>query len=624
MSKRAIADIVHATSQDDQPFLYPWNRRLRSLNGISLRNLDVSPQKSRIRHQFNAHKDRSSTPTASAKRDADAVRRSLDQPRSSDDVSSHSERPSQATDDTLYTDTHQSALHGTTTGRGRLRRRSTLHWTGGNPLKRQQKLELLVEEHRPSTWFSLHSIGHESEAPLYISEVIERFMNPTFRFFNLTNTGPRISRLSKFIVRVWSRLETQNHYSLHVQHLVDLDSLHYMVRSLEDLYDVLPVNCILFHLQDGIYVSPNAIHSNQPQLLLSDLGTPRDQGAYTSTFDALMQLANLDDCIQDALSTKQQLENGINTILLKRRDFATRIEITRARLFEASNALTSEQRRSKLVRGRTKTLRTGLDSRKVELEKRATVSNSIKKLIEERQTDNAATKDLMDQSSPDAAGQLRRICEDLLFIFPIEALRNKSLQFTVREVYLPNSVFDDSNRDEIAAALGMVARLVQQLSSYLSVALPYPVKTTQGDVSIVDPVSIALQQRQYPLQPTNVAYKFEYGVFLLNKNIEFLMNKAGVRMLDIRHTLPNLKYLLYVLTAGHGEMPARKAGGVRGLLGGTGRFNTSRRSSQDSVLSQTSYSAKIAGDRNLNGRLKAPSPFGPGNEAFEADPFTSS
>ena len=454
--------------------------------------------------------------------------------------------------------------------------------------------------------------------------MIEQFMNPTFRFFDLSSTGPRVSRLSKFTVRVWSKIQQENHYNLHIQYLVDLCSLQYMVRSLEDFHDALPVNCILFHLEDGIYTSLDDSDSNRPHLLLSEPGAARDHGAYTSTFDALMQLANLDDCIQDALSTRQQLENGIDTLLLKQRHLATSIATTRARVFEAINASRSEQRRSKLLQRKIETLRTSLNSRKMELRKRETITTSVKSLIEERQSCNAATMDRMNQISPDAAGQLRRICEDLLFIFPIEALRNKSLQFTIRDIYLPNSVFDDTNRDEIAAALGMVARLVQQLSLYLCVALPYPVKTSQGDVSIGDPVSIALLQRQYPLQPTNVAYKFEYGVFLLNKNIEFLMNKAGVRMLDIRHTLPNLKYLLYVLTAGHGEMPARKAGGVRGLLGGMGRSSISRRSSRDSVQSNTSYSAKISGEKHFSGRLNAPLPFGPGSEVLKADPFTNS
>ena len=59
----------------------------------------------------------------------------------------------------------------------------------------------------------------------------------------------------------------------------------------------------------------------------------------------------------------------------------------------------------------------------------------------------------------------------------------------------------------------------------------------------------------------------------------------GLRVLDIRHTLPNLKYLLYVLTAGTGDMPARKAGGVRGLVGGRTSSEASRRTSEDSVQS---------------------------------------
>ena len=48
------------------------------------------------------------------------------------------------------------------------------------------------------------------------------------------------------------------------------------------------------------------------------------------------------------------------------------------------------------------------------------------------------------------------------------------------------------------------------------------------------------------------------------------MSRQGLRMVDQRSTLPNLKYLLYVLTAGKGELPGRKVGGVRGLRAGEG------------------------------------------------------
>ena len=38
------------------------------------------------------------------------------------------------------------------------------------------------------------------------------------------------------------------------------------------------------------------------------------------------------------------------------------------------------------------------------------------------------------------------------------------------------------------------------------------------------------------------------------------MSKQGIRIVDLRHTLPNLKYLLTVLTSGKGELPRRKGG----------------------------------------------------------------
>jgi hypothetical protein len=75
---------------------------------------------------------------------------------------------------------------------------------------------------------------------------------------------------------------------------------------------------------------------------------------------------------------------------------------------------------------------------------------------------------------------------------------------------------------------------------------------------------------RFPLYSKGVdTYRFEYGVFLLNKNIEMvrlnlqfstvspnglsqLMAERDLRALDIRHTLPNLKNLLLTLTNSDG------------------------------------------------------------------------
>ena len=71
---------------------------------------------------------------------------------------------------------------------------------------------------------------------------------------------------------------------------------------------------------------------------------------------------------------------------------------------------------------------------------------------------------------------------------------------------------------------------------------------------------------RFPLFSKGVdTYRFEYGVFLLNKDIEMvgslhlksvnvlnyilqLMSERDLRALDMRHTLPNLKNLLLTLS----------------------------------------------------------------------------
>ncbi|KAF9175756.1 hypothetical protein BGX20_000563 [Mortierella sp. AD010] len=65
---------------------------------------------------------------------------------------------------------------------------------------------------------------------------------------------------------------------------------------------------------------------------------------------------------------------------------------------------------------------------------------------------------------------------------------------------------------------------------------------------VLDPVSLLVGPKEFPLygkgQERN---RFEYGVFLLNKDIEQLMNSQGLQFMDLRQTLPNLRYLMETL-----------------------------------------------------------------------------
>jgi len=420
---------------------------------------------------------------------------------------------------------------------------------------------------------------------------MEKSMNSTFSSFDLDGLEPDISRSEHFTIRLWAKDEKMDEYSLLVDLSLSLRSLQFVGKSLEAFHHPLPQNCILLHLSDGIYTSFTDMAS-ETQGLLKKRSHSRD--VLGSSFDSLLQLANLDECIQDAFKARSKLEAEINALLSDRSAQSGQSE----RFTEHEQQYSTirkdvhvEQRSIAHITRRRHDIRQGLQARRAAVAdgKKAQLST----LEHEARIEKAAklSRAGIADVSIRSQGQLKRVCKSLMTIFPIEPVKNKTLHFTIRLIHLPNSVFDDTNRDEIAAALGFTSQLVHQLSLYLSIPLPYPIEPNASESFIRDSISVALVQRKFPLHPTNVAYKFEYGVFLLNKNIEFMMNRLGLRVLDIRHTLPNLKYLLFVLTAGTGETPARKAGGIRGLLGGRAP-SLSRRGSEESVLSQSN---EIAG-----------------------------
>lgn len=419
---------------------------------------------------------------------------------------------------------------------------------------------------------------------------MENCMNPSFSSFDLDKSEHDIMGSTGLMLRVWARNESSTDYRVLVELRIDLRSLQFIGRSLEHFHHPLPENCVLLHLSDGIYTSFTdlpADEQHQPGLTASmrSLGQ-----AQPTPFETLLKLANLDRVVQDASKTQFKIENSINELLAEtssteealslvashRESLKTLKHSRDAELRNLEHMKKVKVEQTRLLTSRREMLQT-LPAKRDEGDQHVkTLSTSSQEARKEMQ--------ILDGKS---LGQLRRICTNLSSVFPIEPIKNRALQFTIRNVHLPNSSFSDTNRDEIAAGLDFTAQLVFRLALYLSVSLPYPIELGEPITFITDAISAGIAQRRFSLQPSAPAYKFEYGVFLLNKDIEFLLARTGLRIMDIRHTLPNLKYLMFVLTAGNGEVPERKVGGIPGLLRGFAP-SMSRRNSDDSVISQTS------------------------------------
>ena len=458
-------------------------------------------------------------------------------------------------------------------------------------------------------FFSLH-VDHLDD-PVYISEIVEQAMNPNFRFFDIGPCGPGVTRLDRLTIRVWAQNRDTKGWQYLIECSVQLPALQFIGKTMDALKVPLPPNCILFHMTDGIYTS--FTHLPVLNAVLSDgLAPPKEHPdgrvLQTSTYDALMRLSTLDDCIQDALTTRDRLAAEIESILEANREALSTVEQVpeaQERLKVVEAAVLAEKRRVDAARRRRDALQSNIRYRREQMEAGCRLEEQVEAALEEQRETHRETGQLVDKAEEDIAGQRRRVCEQLLAIFPIEPVPGKPLQFTIRGLGLPNGEFDDADDDVTSAALGFVAQVVDLLSMYLSVLLPYSVAVCGSTSTIDDPLAMttgpANTRPTYPLFMKGVVrFRFEYAVFLLNKNIEILCNSLGLRLPDIRHTLPNLKYLLYVATAGKGELPARKAGGIRGLLRRDGVL--SRAGSVDSnAIGSSAGVAEMAVDAKRTG-----------------------
>lgn len=358
-----------------------------------------------------------------------------------------------------------------------------------------------------------------------------------------------------------------------------------------------PPNCLVFHLVDGVYTLE----------IPAPFFPPRQGTAQpTSSYNALMRLSNLEHSIQDALATQDMLKKQIHDLIAAQPEERLQLNEAQDRLDLTSKYVAIEQKAVNNTCDQIQKINASIKERRhmvvVGRELMAKTNTEIDNARDKLNSNTAQSNKLKE----DIRGQRRRICEDLNSIFKIDPLPGgKPLQFQIRGIHLPNaedyggSMLTNAQQDALSAALGHVALLTSHLSLYLGVPLPYEITYFGSRSFITDVISILKDPiRDFPLYiprgGSAAQFRFDYGWFILNKDIEALCAAQGLKVMDIRHTLPNLKYLLYVCSAGSDDLPERKKGGVRGLRAGimrsrgisladdTGSLASSRRDSVDS------------------------------------------
>lgn len=209
------------------------NRKLRHLEGISLRNLTLS--RPSIQSKGKTADDESLPNSLRTPTKLLALReKKLEHSRSSNDLRTPTkgDRIPDGGQNQESSET-EDGLKPKPPLRNKMRRRSTLNWTNATPQVRQKKLEDVAGSKLADTWFSLHC--NAIAEPVYVSEVIEKAMNPNFRFFDLNTYGPWITRRDELTIKFWARTESTLEYVLVLELQLHLRSLQFIGKSVGDI-----------------------------------------------------------------------------------------------------------------------------------------------------------------------------------------------------------------------------------------------------------------------------------------------------------------------------------------------------------------------------------------------------
>ncbi|KAG2173753.1 hypothetical protein INT43_005173 [Umbelopsis isabellina] len=431
------------------------------------------------------------------------------------------------------------------------------------------------------SYVTLHTSMNDS--PFYTSEIVANSINPTFRTFDTFDFSDQCNtRISELIIRLWSRnslpesaaiardsdvwrhqhedSSTIDHFKapadaenfrLLLEWEISLESLTYLCCNMNHLSNPLPRNSIVIELTDGFYTLPDIVKEvlgteGDDSIPLEKLLAIKPKQSYT--YNHIVKLNTLNDCILDTQRSTEDVRNNIEDILQAEKDrfYLARLKgekeqcvLSKRKLIEEVNVQGAK------VKERIEALQNQIKEREKALQAAKENRRTREEYLEESERNLELNKEMHKKTMAGLSSRRKELIADMFSIFPIDQDYGDPHLYHIRGLPLPNSVFAGYDEEIIATALGYTGHLVNMLAYYLAIPLRYPITPMGSRASVRDPISILQGSRNFPLYSRGVdRYRFEYGVFLLNKNIEQLVNAHGLIVMDLRHTLPNVHYLI--------------------------------------------------------------------------------
>ncbi|KAK3094543.1 hypothetical protein FSP39_003080 [Pinctada imbricata] len=400
--------------------------------------------------------------------------------------------------------------------------------------------------------------------PFYKSEKITGSLNPTWQSFDMSQYDADINTKAQTVqLRVW--VGQNDSCRLLLDWDVDLTALVFHADKLQDTGMKYTANTVIFGMFDKYFRAPesevpteNSASNGNHHVIKVESSSTRN--SYTTS--SLSRIYTVLRAIKQTQASVNRVHHSIDDRLLSSQEKSRKLALREDLLLKRGQLRNEVEWQTTLIQ-QTKDAydkkKSANDNKQSEFdEKNEKLNREKQELREKRKFYNQTRENLIKENAQLAIRRKQLLSELATYIYPISESKDNS--FYICRVKLPNSEdFQGHDETTIAISLGYTCHMVLMMSHILDIPLRYPMVHRVSRSLIRDHIhtKLADKDREFPLYSKGKErFQFNYGVFLLNKNISQMRFYLGLGTTDLRTTLQNIKTMMELRLGIKVDMPS--------------------------------------------------------------------